>query len=193
MWPVAHAGQEAGYLAQVTTGWGNDVHGRGPTGMAIREGRTVVINDVSHATGFEPWREEAARRGFAAAVALPLQIGGRTIGALTIDADESDAFDDEERTLLEELASDLAFGIRSLRVREEQRRAEAAMQASEARYYDLFDHAPAAFSSFRPADGGASATGAVRDHPGHGRDHREARPLHRRPPDPGHASGPGHR
>jgi PAS domain S-box-containing protein/putative nucleotidyltransferase with HDIG domain len=91
-------------------------------------------------------------RGYASAIALPLRSDGEPIGVLTIDAMEPNAFDAREVELLTELAGDLAFGIRTLRNEAERRRAEAALQDSEARYHDLYDTAPTGYASVR-ADG----------------------------------------
>src|SRR6478752_1071982 len=35
--PMAHAGHEAGYLAQIVATWSEEPSGKGPTGTAIRE------------------------------------------------------------------------------------------------------------------------------------------------------------
>lgn len=68
------------------------------------------------------------RRGYASSIALPLNDGGRTFGALNIYSSESYAFDDEEVRLLTNLTGDLAYGISTLRMRNAQRQAEEALQ-----------------------------------------------------------------
>lgn len=50
---------------------------------------------------------------------LPLKAGGTPLGVLTVFADESAAFDDEQMGLLQELANDLAYGIHMQRTRAE--------------------------------------------------------------------------
>jgi GAF domain-containing protein len=76
---------------------------------------------------FAPWRAEAAKRGYASSIALPLLAGGRAIGALNIYASEPDAFDAKESRLLADLADNLAYGILALRARTERARAEKAL------------------------------------------------------------------
>ncbi|MGO9207365.1 MAG: EAL domain-containing protein [Candidatus Limnocylindrales bacterium] len=133
--PVAHAGHEAGYLADVAISWLDTERGLGPAGIAVREGRSVVSRDIATDPTMAPWRTQALARGYASAAAFPLRDTGVVFGTLVIYAAESDAFDDEEIALLGELADDLAYGIGALRSRQaaasagaERRRLAAAIE-----------------------------------------------------------------
>ena len=66
--------------------------------------------------------------GYASSIALPLFAGADMAGVLTIYSRETNAFDDEEVALLEELAADLSFGIATHRSNRERRRAEARVE-----------------------------------------------------------------
>ena len=138
--PSAYAGFEAGYLATLRLSWADTERGRGPTGTAIRTGKVTECKNMLTDPAFAPWREEALRRGYASSVALPLftMAGDRAFGAITIYAKEPDAFSREEVALLSELASDLAFGIMTIRLFQANARAEEAVRESEARYRSLF-------------------------------------------------------
>ena len=130
--PVAQAGYEAGYLETVHVTWADTERGRGPTGTSVREGRPSVFQNVVTNPAFAPWREAALERGYASVIGLPLSVGGKTIGAVTIYAPEPDAFDAEEADLLEELAADLSYGIEALRTRTARDRQETELrEASE--------------------------------------------------------------
>lgn len=122
--PVAHAGYEEGYLQTADVTWSDTPRGRGPAGGAIRTGEVVVVRDVARDPAFAPWRKEALKRGYASVIGIPLSIGPRTRGSLTIYASEPDAFDEPEVALLRELADDLGFGVLALRDRVERERAE---------------------------------------------------------------------
>ncbi len=115
--PLAQAGYEKGYLKTINLTWADTERGRGPTGTAIRTGKTCICKDMLDDPKFEPWRAEARRRGYTSSLALPLITDGRVYGALNIYATEPDAFDAEEVRLLEELADAVAFGILTLRRR----------------------------------------------------------------------------
>ncbi|BCK87869.1 hypothetical protein MIZ01_1666 [Sideroxyarcus emersonii] len=127
--PVAEAGVDAGYLAQVRITWDDSEHGHGPTGAAIREGRTQINQNFLTNPRMAPWRTAAAQHGYQSSIALPLDLGDER-GALTIYAEEPDAFTGEEVVLLEELAADLAFGIVSLRTRQDRDRIERSLRSS---------------------------------------------------------------
>lgn len=122
--PVAQFGYEAGYLENARISWGDNDRGRGPSGTAIRSGEIQVNQDFQTNPRMAPWRADAAKRGYASSIALPLKGESGTFGVLSIYACEPDAFDPSEVQLLEELAYDLAFGIASLRLRAEHEAAE---------------------------------------------------------------------
>ena len=122
--PVAQMGYEDGYLAGLEISWAETPQGQGPTGTAIRTGQTSIARNILTDPRYAPWRWAADSRGYASSIALPLAVGGRTIGALNIYAVEPDAFGAQEVSLLESLAGSLAFGIGTLRSREEKQRAE---------------------------------------------------------------------
>jgi PAS domain S-box-containing protein len=115
--PVAWAGEVGQYLETAKITWADEARGRGPHGRAIRTGEAQVTQDVGADPGMAPWQEAAKERGFASSVVLPLKEASGVFAALTIDSGETGAFDTDELNLLQELANDLAFGIRSLRDR----------------------------------------------------------------------------
>jgi len=137
---VAHAGINDGYLETAKISWADTERGRGPTGTAIRMGRPTVCQNMLEDQRIAPWREEAARRGYASSCALPLVVGGKPIGALTVYSRYQEAFDTAEADLLAQLGADVAFGIESLRARTERHQAMEALQRSESRYKNFISH-----------------------------------------------------
>ncbi|MFH0897019.1 MAG: GAF domain-containing protein, partial [Candidatus Bathyarchaeota archaeon] len=130
--PIAKAGYEEGYLETLKITCEDTESGRGPVGTAIRTGELCVVRDILTDSSFAPWRIEASKRGYSSVIALPLSANGQTFGALAIYSSEPDAFDVEEANLLTELADDLAYGIMALRTHAERKRAEEALQKSDA-------------------------------------------------------------
>ena len=122
--PTALVGAAKGYLSRVTVRWADVPLGRGPMGTAIRTGKPSLCRDVSNDPSFRPWRREALKRGCASVLALPLMAEHGCLGALTIYAAQTDAFDDSEVRLLQQLAGDLSFGIMALRNRLKRRELE---------------------------------------------------------------------
>ncbi|MFA5961749.1 MAG: GAF domain-containing protein [Parcubacteria group bacterium] len=125
--PVAQTGFEEGYLEKANISWSEKtLRGQGPTGRAIRERKIQYGQYLSDDLALAPWRKEALKRGFASSIALPLEdkgASGDVFGALTIYAQDQDAFSNKETALLKELADDLAFGVSSLRLRQSHDRA----------------------------------------------------------------------
>ena len=125
--PVAQAGAFAGYLEDLHVTWDDVPLGRGPSGTAVRERRSVTNQNFLTNPAMKPWRDAALKQGFQSSIATPLLRNGDVWGLLTIYAAEADAFDEAEVSLLEELARNIAFGIEALR--ERQRRVQTLEQA----------------------------------------------------------------
>jgi signal transduction histidine kinase/DNA-binding response OmpR family regulator/putative methionine-R-sulfoxide reductase with GAF domain len=139
--PAAYAGFEEAYLDTLILTWADTERGRGPTGAAIRTGKNAECKDMLTDPAFAPWRAEAVKRGYASSIALPLftLARDRAFGAITIYGRKPGAFSSDEAALLSELASDLAFGIQTIRLHAAHTRAEEAVRESEARYRSLFN------------------------------------------------------
>ena len=85
--------------------------GLGVAGEAMRTGRAVICNDMRTAAHVGVLRGEALAEGYRSVAALPLLQDGQGIGVLVLYARDVDYFDDEELVLLDELATDTAFGL----------------------------------------------------------------------------------
>lgn len=127
--PVAQAGFADGYLDMLNLTWAATERGRGPTGLCIRTRQMVLARHIAEDPAMALWRTEALKRGYASSIAIPLLIDSEVFGALMIYSSEPDAFGTEEVQLLTELANDLAFGIVTLRTKDEHDRAEAEIRA----------------------------------------------------------------
>jgi len=129
--PMAHAGQETGYLGEIHLSWGEgDITSQGPAGQALRKGQAQQTGDIARADNRFYWFADALKRGFHSAICLPLRDGPRNFGVLCLYSGQAQTFSPDEVKLLQELADNLAFGILSLRARlERQRSQEAERQA----------------------------------------------------------------
>jgi PAS domain S-box-containing protein/putative nucleotidyltransferase with HDIG domain len=99
--------------------WGESVGAQGLCGRAIKSGEQQVIQNLPGEPGMAPWNSEANELGFASAAAFPLKVDSEVFAVLAIYGGEPDRFDADEVKLLQELANDLAFGIRAARDRSE--------------------------------------------------------------------------
>lgn len=173
---VAEAGIETDDLREIIMTWGNDPYGQGPTGMAVRENRPVMLADVAHAPSYAPWRHLAMDYGYDVCLALPLAYRtasrdndgdqpGAVFGALTIFGIAAHGpIEAEELGLLVELAANLAAGIEMRRERAraalavmrqqvERDRAESARRLSEQRLTQLLDASPTVIYALEPEAG----------------------------------------
>jgi PAS domain S-box-containing protein/putative nucleotidyltransferase with HDIG domain len=117
--PIAWTGMNEGHFWVQHPVWSDTERGQIPIAMAIRSGTTQICHDIASAAVFKPWKDAALARGYVSNIVLPLSDGKQTFGGLSIYSSQADAFDEEETRLLEELSSDLAYGIMTLRTRAE--------------------------------------------------------------------------
>ena len=115
--PRAWAGSHAGYLDSIRVSWADNGFGRGPTGTAVREKRSVANQDFLTNPRMAPWRDLAVQQGFQSSIALPVLDGETVLSVLTIYAVDSDAFGPEEVALLESLTDNISIGLIALRER----------------------------------------------------------------------------
>ncbi|MDH5545649.1 MAG: PAS domain-containing protein [Gammaproteobacteria bacterium] len=113
----AYAGDSQQYLNKIQVGWGDNEQGQGPTGNAIRSGKTQINQASTKNVLFAPWRAKALQFQLSSSASLPLRIDGVVIGALNLYSSKLNAFSEKEILMLENLADDLSFGITSLRYR----------------------------------------------------------------------------
>jgi PAS domain S-box-containing protein len=137
---LAHAGNNGSYLETVRLSWEENEHGMGPSGRAIRSGTTQLCQDIANDPLYLPWRDAALQHGYASSIALPLTDGdGKVFGVLAVYAEEVNAFSPAEIDLLEEMAGDLAFGVRTLRTRHERDQALEQSQRYLAQLQDSLE------------------------------------------------------
>ncbi len=140
--PVAYAGFEEGYLETLNISWADTERGNGPTGRAIRTGTINTCRNMLNDPLFEPWREDAIRRGYASSIVFPLKEGTKSFGAISIYSPQPDPFSEDEIKLLTELADNLSYGIISVRLRNAHMEAEKALRESEERFKAITSSSP---------------------------------------------------
>jgi len=110
--PVASYGEGTEYLDNIEITVNADTaSGRGTTGTAIRENHPVWCQDFVHDEDTTPWHQYSKQYGWKASAALPLCTNGASIGAFNLYADEVNAFDEDARELLQQMASDVSFAL----------------------------------------------------------------------------------
>lgn len=85
--------------------------GQGVTARAVREGRTVVVNDVLNDPGMEPWHDLHREYGVRSAIAVPITLKGKHENVLIVYAAERDFFTPDLVHLLRDMADDVGFSV----------------------------------------------------------------------------------
>ena len=89
---AAQYGHDQGYLDNLLISLEDVPESRGPTGVAVREGRFDLCNDFAAEPRMAPWREQALARGYRSSGAFPLRVGGEVVGAITFYAGTAGVF-----------------------------------------------------------------------------------------------------
>jgi|GEM_PF-333720 len=140
----SHCGHDDGYLDQISISLDKeDPRSKGPTGIAFREGRTVLAQDIENNEMMKPWREEALRRGYRSSAAIPLNVSGTIAGTIQFYSSEPHFFDTQEVRLLEELVSDVSFALESMQQNRERVEAELKLR-------NIIEHSTNLFYSHTP-------------------------------------------
>jgi diguanylate cyclase (GGDEF)-like protein/PAS domain S-box-containing protein len=114
--PVAQAGRNDGYLAQINLTAREDTDGNCPLiAKALTEAKPVICNDIASDERMAAWRSEALSRGYRSVVVFPLTLESKPVGVFVLYAAETGVFDDEEMELLVEIAGDISFAMDHLK------------------------------------------------------------------------------
>lgn len=119
--PIASAGNGRKYVKMANLTWADTERGRGPSGLAVRTGKTQLIKNITTDSKMIPWQKMAAKHGYKSSIALPLKFEREVIGVLNIYSEVVDVLNKDEILILEEMANDLSFGIANQRNNAKQR------------------------------------------------------------------------
>ncbi|MFA4956237.1 MAG: ATP-binding protein [Candidatus Methanoperedens sp.] len=119
---AAQYGYETGYLETHNISWAKTEGSA--MGRAVITGKSQILRNILTDSNHISLRAEAVRWGYASYIAIPFAINSQPVGVINIYAKEPDAFDEKEVKLLVETADDLAFGVKTLRMRTEHEKAE---------------------------------------------------------------------
>lgn len=100
----------------------------GPTALAVRTVKPVVVDDIMNDPRGESWREHAARHGYRAAAAIPLLSAEQVIGVLSLYSDQPLSRD--HVSLLQSLANLAAIALAEAQASEDLKRRAAELEQS---------------------------------------------------------------
>ena len=85
-----------------------------PARDAWQRGEPRVVTDPAAGGRRSDWRRDLLRAGAGSVCAVPLAYDGITYGVLTVIADETDAFGDQERDILSQLGTSIGYAITAI-------------------------------------------------------------------------------
>lgn len=110
--PVAIYGSGIEYMNDLTFSVLEDSPvGQGPTAMALRENKVIIINDYLSDPITQHWHARAAAFGWQSAASFPIQRNGKPFAVLNVYQTASQWFDEEATDLLKELTMDVSFAL----------------------------------------------------------------------------------
>jgi PAS domain S-box-containing protein len=140
---VASFGEHLDYLKDIQISVeAGDQFSQGPTGTAIREDRPYWCQDYQHSPATAPWRERSSGIEWRASASLPLHRNGAVIGALSLYAHRVNAFDEDARNLLTEMAADISHALDTFEAEAKRKQAEADLRESQELFSLYLRHSP---------------------------------------------------
>jgi len=128
---LAHAGQGAEMLEQIPVTWDNSPHGQGPCGTAIRERVPSIFNNLDSDPRFALWAVPSSALGCGSIASFPILYHEKLFGALTVKADQPEAFTQEEIVLLKGMVDEIAHALQSMEHEAERLKMEAMWRQSQ--------------------------------------------------------------
>ncbi|MDY0191871.1 MAG: diguanylate cyclase [Desulfuromonas sp.] len=126
---VARAGSMGQYVNDIIVSIDpNSEQGCGPTSIAIRENRPIIVENFLQELAGTPWYEPAQRAGISSSAAFPIRFQDKVIGAFKLYADTGDFFSEKLISLLEQMTSDVSFALENL---EQQQKFVAAQKLNQ--------------------------------------------------------------
>src|ERR1035437_7169233 len=136
---VCQAGRDEGLLADVVVSARDEPSGHGVVGTAIRENRSVVVQDVRHDERTALWRTFFEQLGYRTEAAFPIRVAGCTLGPRVLYSPKASHVEAAEARLYEQLAEDISGALDSIETKRAKAEAHSALVESERRYRDLFE------------------------------------------------------
>jgi len=102
--------------------------GRGPSGIAVAEGRPVIASDFRDDPRFKDWSSMPLRTGWRAVAALPLIVENTILGTIVLYRTKPQTWTEDEIELLAFVAQHAAVAVRTAQLIAEQRRQVLALE-----------------------------------------------------------------
>ena len=103
-----------------------------------------MVEFVRRVPGFLPTYEAGAR----SMMAVPLILSDRVVGVLLLSSTDPKSYTEEHKELAERIGNQIAGAIANAQLFSEHKRTQKALEESELRFRDLYDHAPLGYHEY---------------------------------------------
>jgi len=137
----ASCGGSENFVADVMRRVNSAASSPGPAGRASRDGKPAVSNDIARDATFF-FKDAAMALGMRSCAVFPMQVGGRSLGIMSIYSAHVDYFSDEELRVLMALADDVSFAVESAAKETARKQAIDELQESQRVHTTLLRNLP---------------------------------------------------
>jgi len=128
---IAMAGEHLEYLQDINISTDSEVQeGKGPTGVAYREGKVVTANQLSLDKKAKPWLDRIKSSNWESSCAIPIFRNKQSFAVLNVYSKIANYFSDEIVRLLTELGTDLTFALDAIDRETARQKAEKGLELS---------------------------------------------------------------
>lgn len=131
----------------------NSPDGQGPTGIAMRENRVIIVNDYLSDPLTSHWHDRAAAFGWKSAASFPIQRNGKPFAVLNVYHTIHQGFDEEATNLLREMTTDVSFALNNFDHEAQRLHLTHDLKDAYDRIRHILNVSPAIIYSFKPRPG----------------------------------------
>jgi diguanylate cyclase (GGDEF)-like protein len=117
--PIASVGFEQSYLESLTVKWDDSKYGNSPEGKSLKEGKTVLLNDIAHPS-YKSLLNFTEKYGFKSLASIPLKIDDNILGSFNIYSKQKNYFSSNLLDKISLFSSSLSHIIYNTIVKEPQ-------------------------------------------------------------------------
>ncbi|ANE52818.1 PAS domain S-box protein [Flavisolibacter tropicus] len=137
--PITFAGDEDGYFIKIKALTNNYTSEAWLARKAIHSHSFNYCNDIANERPDLPWKEEALKRSYRSAISLPVIVNTKLDSVFTLYMSETFFFTQEERNILLEVTSNIAFALEKIELKKLQQQAEIDLKESEEKFRILVE------------------------------------------------------
>lgn len=127
------------YIEKLNIDLNDEKRSSGPAGMSIKTGLHKISNNILNDDNMLPWRDDAVKFNYKSIAAFPLTVFDRVVGTFLMYSQETDFFDEDDISLLDEMAKDISFAMEFIESEAERKRAKEVLLESNEKYRTFFE------------------------------------------------------